>query len=305
MASEVGEGLVFDIQHFAIHDGPGIRTTVFLKGCPLHCLWCHNPEGQDPQPQIFFSPEKCIGCRSCEPACAHGLHRFIDGQREYHRADCTGCGSCTAECYSGALEISGSWMPVEQVLDIVLADRDFYLSSGGGITISGGEPMGQFAFTRDLLRAARQAGLHTCLETSGCSTPQRFLEIAPDVDLFLYDIKETDSALHRQYTGVSNREILENLLALDQAGAAVLLRCPVIPGLNDREEHFAAVAELANRLGCLVEIHVMPYHPLGKSKSARLGIEPVLAGIPRPEDDQVRAWVSAIQARTAVRVRKG
>lgn len=299
------KGLVFDIQHFAIHDGPGIRTTVFLKGCPLRCLWCHNPEGQASTPQIFFSAEKCIGCRACEPACPHGLHRFIEGSHSYDRAGCTACGRCTSECYSGALVICGQWLAVDQVIDAVLADRDFYQNSGGGMTLSGGEPMQQFAFTRGLLRAARQAGLHTCLETAGCGSPAHYREIAPQVDLFLYDIKETDPVRHRQYTGISNRRILKNLFLLDQAGAALVLRCPLIPGLNDRQEHFAALADLANRLRRVVEVQVLPYHPLGTSKSQRLGQASPLGEIPRPAEEQVRAWVEAIQSLTAVPVRKG
>jgi glycyl-radical enzyme activating protein len=301
----VSQGLVFDIQHFAIHDGPGIRTTVFLKGCPLHCLWCHNPEGQAPELEIFYAAEKCIGCRACAGECESRLHQFSGDEHIYNRADCTGCGNCTRECYARALEVSGKWMRVEDVLESVLSDRDFYQNSGGGITLSGGEPMMQFAFTRDLLHAARQAGLHTCLETSGCGSPARFREISPLVDLFLFDIKETDTERHRQYTGVPNQEILSNLFLLDDAGAALLLRCPLIPGLNDRDEHFAGIARLANRLQNLVEVQVMPYHPLGSSKSKRLGKEYLLGDIPRPDEEQVRSWVAAIQAGTITRVRKG
>jgi pyruvate formate lyase activating enzyme len=301
----VSQGLVFDIQHFAIHDGPGIRTTVFLKGCPLRCLWCHNPESQDVAPEIFFAPEKCISCGFCEEACPDGLHQFPGGAHIYARDRCTGCGTCTAECYARALEVSGQWRTVEEVLEKVLADRDFYRSSGGGMTLSGGEPMLQFGFARDLLRAAREAGLHTCLETSGCSSPQRFREIAPLVDLFLFDIKETDPERHKAYTGVNNQEILNNLFALDEMGAALLLRCPLIPGLNDRADHFAAVAQLANRLRGPVEIQVMPYHPLGTSKSQRLGKANPLEGISRPGEDQVQGWVAAIQEKTEVKVRKG
>jgi pyruvate formate lyase activating enzyme len=305
MASEAGQGLVFDIQHFAIHDGPGIRTTVFLKGCPLHCLWCHNPEGQPHQPQIFYAPEKCIGCRFCEQACELGLHHFEGAQHIYDRINCTSCGRCVEECYSGALDQCGKWMSIEAVLESVLADRDFYVASGGGLTLSGGEPLSQFIFALDLLRAARLAGLHTCVETSGYASTRQFLEIAPHVDLILFDLKETDPELHRRFTGVGPTQILDNLFALDQSGAALLLRCPVIPGLNDRPDHFAALAQLASRLSHLVEIQVMPFHPLGQSKSARLGLAPGLVDIARPGEEQVRDWIAAIQAQSPVPVRKG
>jgi glycyl-radical enzyme activating protein len=302
-------GLVFEIQRFAIHDGPGIRTSVFLKGCPLRCLWCHNPEGQSAEPQLFYLPEKCIACRYCEGACRRGNHSFVAGTHLFDRANCAGCGECTRECYARALELSGREMTVSQVLAQALKDRDFYAASGGGLTLSGGEPMQQFDFALALLKAAHQAGLHTCLETSGCSSTARYLEIRPWVDLFLYDIKETDPARHRQYTGVSNDLILANLLALDaecarSAGAALVLRCPIIPGLNDRADHFAALARLAEQLSHLVEIHILPYHPLGGSKRQRLGLAPALPGVVTPDDEQVAAWVEALQRQTRVRVRR-
>jgi pyruvate formate lyase activating enzyme len=297
-------GLVFDIQHFAIHDGPGIRTTVFLKGCPLHCLWCHNPESQTAGLEIFYLPEKCIGCRACEDVCPEGAHLFKDNEHSLDRAICVRCGTCTVECYSGGLERVGQEMSVDAVLAEVVKDTPFYSTSGGGLTVSGGEPMQQFAFTRDLLLAAKEAGLHTCLETSGCSSRERYLEVAPLVDLFLFDIKETDPELHRQFTGVSNLAIRSNLLALDLNGASLVLRCPIIPGLNDRSEHFAGITALANQLRNVREIHILPYHPLGTSKSQRLGKTPALPDVKAPESSQVSNWLMAVQAQTGVPVRQ-
>jgi len=298
------QGTVFDIQRFAIHDGPGIRTTVFLKGCPLHCLWCHNPESQEPRPEIFFSPEKCIGCHYCEEACEHNGHQFVDGVHIYNRENCVRCGKCTLECYSRALETAGKLMSAEEVLQEVLKDRAFYDNSGGGMTLSGGEPMMQFEFTRDLLRLAKEEGLHNAIETCGASSWARYEEILPYVDLFLYDIKETDVELHQQFTGISNQIVIENVTALARAGAPIILRCPIIPGLNDRTAHFKAVAELANSLPTVFEINILPYHPLGTSKSQRLGKEAPLNDIAMPPEIQARGWLETVQQHTSVTVRK-
>jgi len=298
------QGIVFDIQRFAIHDGPGIRTTVFLKGCPLHCLWCHNPESQETRPEIFFSPEKCIGCRYCEAACEHDGHHFEEGVHIYDRDDCIRCGDCTLECYARALEVAGKPMSVEEVIQEVLKDRAFYQNSGGGMTLSGGEPMMQFEFTQALLAAAKQNGMHTAMETSGCSSFDRYQAIIPDVDLFLFDIKETDAELHRQYTGITNHLILANLEKLDQAGAKIVVRCPIIPGLNDRVEHFQAVADIINKMENIQELDILPYHPLGTSKNQRLGKSIPLTYISMPPDGQVQEWLNVIQAHTSVVVRK-
>jgi len=299
----MARGLVFDIQHFCIHDGPGIRTTVFLKGCPLACVWCHNPESQEAVPEIFFSAGKCIGCRYCVQACAKGCHSIEGGTHVYSRGGCVRCGKCTRECYPRALELVGKIMTVEEVLAEVMKDAAFYRNSGGGMTVSGGEPMQQLEFTQELLATAKEAGMHTCIETSGFGAWTRFEEIRPYVDLFLYDIKETDPELHKEFTGVPNQAILENAMALDRAGAAIILRCPIIPKLNDRVAHFLQIAGLANRMQHLSEIHVLPYHPLGASKGRRLGKAPALGDTPMPGETQAQLWASAIQAFTTVKVR--
>ncbi len=295
-------GIIFEIQRFSIQDGPGIRTTVFLKGCPLRCLWCHNPESQERDPEIFFIPEKCIGCRYCQQVCPRGSHEFADGQHIFHRDRCDRCGLCTSQCYAGALEVVGRQAAVEDVIAEVMKDLPFYRNSGGGLTVSGGEPMMQFDFTRALLQAAREREIHTCIETSGGTPRAHYLEILPLVDLFLFDVKETDPIRHLQFTGAPLTLLHANLLALDQAGAALILRCPIIPGLNDRPDHFLAVAALANRLEHAQEIHVLPYHALGESKNARLGKTPPLSGIAMPAVERVQAWVEAIQKHSKVKV---
>jgi glycyl-radical enzyme activating protein len=298
-------GRIFDIQKFAIHDGPGIRTTVFLKGCPLECVWCHNPESQESAVEISLIPDKCIGCGYCFKACPQGGHVMEDGKRQFHRELCTGCGTCAAQCYARALEVIGKDMTVAAVLEEVLKDKPFYETSGGGMTVSGGEPMAQFAFTLALVRAARAAGLHVCLETSGFAAWAQYEQLLGAVDLFLYDFKESDPVRHREFTGVPPETILDNLRRLDERGAAVVLRCPIIPGYNARDEHFRAIAALANRLGHVREINLMPYHPLGDSKRDRLGKAGRLPDIGFPDETEVGRWLEIVTAHTRVPVKRG
>ncbi len=298
-------GIVFDIQKFSIHDGPGIRTTVFLKGCPLDCLWCHNPESKKSKPEISFISEKCILCGYCASKCPNQCH-IIDGKgHSFDRAKCLRCGKCTMECYSKALEVIGKIMTMDEVMAEVLKDVPFYETSNGGMTISGGEPMAQFLFTKSLLEEAKRHNLHNCLETSGYAPLARYREILANVDIFLYDFKESDPERHSKYTGIPQDLIVKNLVELDSLGAKSVLRCPIIPGLNDRKSHFKEIAKLANKLSNIIEINILPYHPLGKSKSSRIGMEYPLSNNEFPDEDEIRGWMDTVQASTKVSVKKG
>ena len=297
-------GTIFDIMKFAIHDGPGIRTTVFFKGCPLTCLWCHNPESQKSEREISFIPDKCIGCGWCFEHCPRHGHQMQEGTHVLLRDQCVRCGTCAEKCYAGAIEVVGREMSVAEVIAEVLKDKPFYDNSGCGMTLSGGEPMRQFEFAAALLKAAKEAGLHTCLDTSGFAPIARYLELVDVVDIFLYDLKDTDPERHQRTTGVPLQPILDNLKQLDAAGGKTILRCPLIPGINTDDTHLQAIAELANSLTHLMEVTVHPYHPLGKSKSERLGLDHPLPDQGFAEDDTVDHWLAVITAHTSVPVRR-
>jgi len=299
------KGMVFDIQKFSIHDGPGIRTTVFLKGCPLKCLWCHNPESQQSGQEISFMPEKCIGCGWCFKNCPQKAHVMEDGKHVLRRELCIRCGKCTEKCYAGANTLIGKEMTVDEVIAEVLKDKPFYETSNGGMTISGGEPMAQFKFTQALLKEAKKHKLHTCLETSGFAASEKFLRIREYVDIFLFDYKESDPARHLEFTGVPLAGIISNLLELDRLGSKIILRCPVIPGCNVTPLHFEGIANLASRLSNLIEVNILPYHPLGKSKSARIGKIYPLENNDFTDMPEEMNWIDTIQSMTQVPVKKG
>jgi glycyl-radical enzyme activating protein len=287
-------GMIFDIQRSSLHDGPGIRTAVFLKGCPLQCIWCHNPESRSRKKEISFRPETCAACGECVVTCKHGAHHIVDGTHIYDRTVCEQCGDCVETCLYEALKLAGKELSVEEVMAVVRRDKPFYEQSGGGLTITGGEPMLQPDFTQELLKAAKIENIHTCLDTCGWASQHAYEQILPYVDLFLYDYKATDPEAHRRLTGVQNERILSNLEFLVRQGAHVRLRCPLVPGINDSADHLAGIATLAKRYPQLDGIDLMAYHNLGNAKYERYGIENPLPGLGTSADLVKEAWLEEL-----------
>lgn len=274
---------VFDVQRFALHDGPGIRTTVFLKGCPLDCVWCHNPESKSRKPQLGFLIKNCTNCGTCQSICKRNVHQVdiakdvkeateIKGERhQINFTSCVQCGECVKACSNKALKIFGNSMSAEEILQTVIKDKDFYQRSGGGLTVSGGEAMVQFKPLLELLKKAKEADIHVCLDTCGQASTEKYKEIAKYVDIFLFDYKLTDSQEHKQYTGVDNSLILKNLRYLCEIGANVYLRCPIIPGINDKKSHYQAIADLSKQYESIRQVNLMTYHDMAKGKAAQIG----------------------------------
>ena len=276
------EGRIFDIQRFSLHDGPGIRTLVFLKGCPLRCIWCSNPESQKYNPEIMFNAATCMDCGTCKAVCPQNAIEENKNTDRINRQWCDECGSCTEACPTQALQFSGNNMSVATVLTEIEKDREFYESSGGGVTFSGGEPLGQPEFLKHVLMACKSRDIHTALETCGVANWEHLENILAYTDLFLYDVKQMDPVEHEKLTGYDNRLVLENLEKLCRIGANVIIRMPVVPGLNDSEKNLTATAELMIRFD-IAEIHLLPYHNYGENKYRMLGndysltdLEPVL-----------------------------
>jgi glycyl-radical enzyme activating protein len=287
--------MIFDIQRGSMHDGPGIRTVIFLKGCPLQCVWCHNPESKARTKEISFRPESCAACGECVKTCQHAAHRMVEGVHIYDRSRCEQCGECVETCLYEALKLAGKEQTVEEVLGVILRDRPFYEQSGGGLTISGGEPLLQAEFTLELLKAAKAEGLNTCLDTCGWFNQRTYEQVLPFVDLFLFDYKATDPETHKRLTGVSNRLILSNLDFLVQQGARIRLRCPLIAGINDSQEHLQGIAQLSCRYPELEGIDLMAYHNVGNAKYERYGLENPLPGLTTAEEPTMQGWLESLR----------
>ncbi|MBN2640848.1 MAG: glycyl-radical enzyme activating protein, partial [Victivallales bacterium] len=245
--------MYFDVKRFSVSDGPGIRTVLFLKGCPLRCLWCHNPESQDFRKDILFDPLKCIACGACAKVCPYDCHHLKNGVHIFDRDACRRCGECAENCFFGALENVGYEATPDKIMAEVIADKPFY-GKNGGLTVSGGEPMSQFDVTKRLFEIARENSISTALDTSGWTEWKLFEEIFPLTDYFLYDLKAVDREKHKLLTGVDNTQILHNLLLLGKLGGKIHLRCPLIPGLNDSLDDLRLIAQTADRCRNILDI---------------------------------------------------
>jgi pyruvate formate lyase activating enzyme len=279
---------IFDLRRYSIHDGPGIRTTVFFKGCPLRCAWCHNPESQRPAPELSLHPHLCADCGACGEACPHGAIPAGAGCA-VDRGRCRACSACVETCYAEARRMAGRSISGSALVEALQADRLFYAQSGGGVTFSGGEPLLYAAFLRPVLEACRSQGLHTALDTCGYARWEAIEAVRPFVDLFLYDLKLIDDERHRQATGASNRRILDNLRRLARLGHAIILRYPLVSGINADEASLHAAGRFAASLPPLLRFDLLPYHPTAQGKYASLGRPYPLPGVLAPEPAQVEA----------------
>ena len=286
-------GLVLNIMRFALHDGPGIRTTVFLKGCPLHCWWCHNPESQSPQLEVIHFEDRCIRSGDCVRACPHGALRLEEGRLLHDPARCEHCGECVIACPANARQMAGRWMSVPEVLAEVSKDRVFFEESGGGVTISGGEPLMQGTFVDSLLAGLRARRIPTVLDTCGMADPDLVARVSENVDLFFYDLKLMDPEKHRQYTGMGNDLILENLKRLAERKSAVVVRVPVVPGVNDDDANLDALVAFLKPLG-LRKIDLLPYHRMGSDKYHRLHLSYRMEGTVPPSDGRMESLAARL-----------
>ena len=285
------KGTVFDIQRFSLHDGPGIRTVVFLKGCSLKCAWCHNPESLSTEKQLQYIDAKCTGCGKCVEVCPCKVHSFEDGKHLVDHSRCIACGRCVEVCCYDALKILGEDMTVQEVMEAVIKDKPYY-GDDGGLTISGGEPMLHHKFSQALAKAAKENGIHVIVETSGFGVKDSFESIAPYVDIFYFDYKVTNDQEHMKWTGQSNGLILDNLALLGRLNKKVVLRCPIIPGINDDHGHFEAIAKLKEKHRNIISVELMPYHMMGVSKAEQIGNEERTIAYETPSEDLQKGWLS-------------
>jgi len=284
------KGFIFNIQRFSTEDGPGIRTTVFMKGCPLRCIWCHNPEGLNSYPEIMWYKNKCIGCEECVRNCPNNAIIATSEGLITNRKKCQRCGRCAEVCPSGAREMIGRYFTIEEVMREVKKDKIFYSKSGGGVTVSGGEPCLQWESTKDLLRECKTIGIHTALDTSGYVEWKILYEILIFTDLVLYDLKLVDEVKHQKYTGKKPRLVLDNLKKISQLALPIWIRVPIIPGFTDDVENIRELAEVIKEVKNVERIDLLPYHRLGEAKYKSLGLEYLLDSLGPISDDKMEKF---------------
>jgi len=289
-------GTIFDIKKFAIHDGPGLRTTVFFKGCPLGCWLCHNPESQAFEPELLLRDGRCDRCGDCVDVCEPAA-LALDGTVRIDRSRCDLCGACVDACLAGALEIAGREVTVDEVLAEIEKDTVYYDESGGGVTVSGGEPLSQADFLYDLLESCRARGIRTALDTCGHAPRAVFRKVAEHVDVFLYDLKLIDDVRHREFTGSSNDLIHENLRWLSEQGREVLIRFPLLPGINDDDDNIRRLGEFLMALPRRFPVDILPYHKMGVDKYARLDRVQRMPDLQPPDAETIGEVVRKLKER--------
>jgi len=288
------KALLMDIKRFAVHDGPGIRTTLFLKGCTLKCIWCHNPEGIARYKQLAYHDHKCMRCGECAAICKSGAHRISEDGHNFIRDNCIACGDCEKVCSESALKLFGRQIDADEAYRIAVEDAIFYMENGG-VTVSGGEPLLYSDFVNALFSKLKSDGIHTALDTCGNAAWESFEKVLPVTDLFLYDIKHIDPEAHKKLTGADNSLILENLRRLSDAGAAIEIRMPLVPQSNDDEGTLHGIGAFLKDLN-ITRMKVLPYHSMARSKYAALGMRDTMPDVPSPSDDELSAAVNILKS---------
>ena len=287
-------GILTDIKRFAVHDGPGIRTTLFFKGCPLKCIWCHNPESISRTPQLAYLEHKCIDCGECVPSCPGGAQAMGENGHVFNREKCWACGQCAEACPGGALKLYGKSCLVDDAVRVAVEDRSFYSNSGGGVTLSGGEPLAQPGFCVALLAALKKENIHTAVDTCGFAPWSVMAEVLPFTDIFLFDVKHGNSATHKKLTGRDNKPILDNLRRLSAHNARIEVRIPLVPGCNDAESDLTEIGRVLGGLK-IEKIKLLPYHALARSKYRSLGMVDTMPEAGAPSDETLTADAKLLQ----------